>query len=203
MFLFNGPESAARTVLLAHGAGAPMDHAFMEAFARGIAAGGHRIARFEFPYMTRRRNEGGKRPPDRLPVLLDAWRKAVKDLGKVGSLIIGGKSLGARTASLVADEIGAAGLLCLGFPFHAPGRPEKSKVHQLTDIRTPTLIVQGERDPFGRKEEVEGYRLPPGIRLHFLPDGEHGFKPRKSSGRTEEQNWKEGIEAVLGFLDKV
>lgn len=200
MILHDGPESSRHTVLLAHGAGAPMDHPFMETFARGIAAGGHHVARFEFPYMARRRDGGGKKPPDRLPVLLDAWRAAADELGPVESLVVGGKSLGARTASLMADDLGAAGLVCLGFPFHAPGRPEKVKLHSLPTLETPALIVQGERDPFGRKEEVEGYELSDAIRLHFLCDGDHGFKPRKSSGRTEEQNWREGIDAVLEFL---
>jgi predicted alpha/beta-hydrolase family hydrolase len=116
-------------------------------------------------------------------------------------LVIGGKSMGGRIASLVADEAGAAGLVCLGYPFHPVGQPERLRVEHLEAIRTPTLIVQGERDPFGSQEEVAGYRLSSAIRIAWVVDGDHSFKPRKKSGRTEQQNWEAALGEIVTFLE--
>jgi len=196
--LFDGPADGLVTVALAHGAGAPMDSPFMAAFADGLAAAGLRVARFEFPYMAERRTSGRKRPPDRAPVLLETWRQVIARLG-ADNLVIGGKSLGGRMASLVADEAGVGGLVCLGYPFHPPGRPEKPRTEQLAALKTPTLILQGTRDPLGNADDVAGYTLSPAIRVHWLADGDHGFKPRKASGRSERQNWDEAIAAVAAF----
>ena len=200
-FLFDGPDNAPLTVLLAHGAGAAMDSPFMEAFATGLAGHGYRVVRFEFPYMAERRKSGRKPPPNTARVLLDTWTAAIGALGDPGKIIIGGKSLGGRTASLVADGAGVRGLVCLGYPFQAPGRaPDGARVRHLATLRTPTLILQGTRDPFGGTEQVSGFDLSPAIGLYWLEDGDHGFKPRKSSGRTEQQNRDRGIAAIAGFL---
>ena len=201
-FLWNGPEDGPRLVL-AHGAGAPMDSAALEALARGLAAEGLRVARFEFPYMRARRTEKRQRPPDREPVLLDTWRAAMAELGGAETLVIGGRSMGGRMASMVADEAGARGLVCLGYPFHPPGQPERTRTAHLEPLRTPTLIVQGTRDPFGTPEDVAGYRLAPAIRIVWLEDGDHSFKPRAASGRTEKQNLQEAIAAVAGFVQSL
>lgn len=198
-FLFDGPADAPLTIALAHGAGAPMDSAFMDHFAEGLAAHGLRVARFEFPYMAARRRMGTRPGPDRHPVLEATWRNAVEELGGPEALVIGGKSMGGRIASMIAEDTGVRGLVCLGYPFHPPGKPAGPRVAHLANLRTPTLIVQGTRDSFGKPDEVAAYPLSPAIRLHWLEDGDHSFKPRKLSGRTEEQNWDEGIEAVAGF----
>jgi predicted alpha/beta-hydrolase family hydrolase len=198
-WLFDGPEDAPR-IVLAHGAGAPMDSASMQALARGLAAEGFRVARFEFPYMQARRTEGRQKPPDREPVLLDTWRAAIAELGGAGPLVVGGKSMGGRMASMIADEAGVRGLVCLGYPFHPPGQPAKTRTAHLEHLRTPTLVVQGTRDPFGTPDDVAGYRLSPSIRIVWLEDGDHSFKPRASSGRTEAQNVREAVAAVTGFV---
>ena len=199
-FLWDGDRGAALTVVLAHGAGAPMDSPFMAFFAGGLAGRGSRVARFEFPYMAERRASGVRRPPDRAPKLIACWRAVIAELG-ARSLVIGGKSLGGRMASLVADEAGVRGLLCLGFPFHAPGRPAGARVDHLATFATPTLIVQGSRDPLGARDEVRDTARSAAVRVHWLADGDHGFKPRKASGRTEPENWAEGLAAAAGFLD--
>ena len=101
--LFDGPDekSAKHTLILAHGAGAPMDSGFMNVFAAGIGERGIRVARFEFPYMDGRRVTGKKRPPDRQPKLLETWREVITQIG--GSAVnIGGKSMGGRMATLLA-----------------------------------------------------------------------------------------------------
>ena len=113
-FLFDGPEASAHRLVLAHGAGAPMDSPFMAAFAEGLGARGIGVARFEFPYMRQRRTGGGKRPPDRAPALRQSWLEVIDALGGAPGLAIGGKSMGGRIASLLADEAGVRGLVCLG-----------------------------------------------------------------------------------------
>ena len=135
--VFDGPAAAPLTIALAHGAGAPMDSPFMAAFAEGLAAEGFRVVRFEFPYMVKRRLTGTRRPPDRVPVLLEAWRAVIAALGP-GRLVIGGKSLGGRMASLVADETGVRGLVCLGFPFHAPGKPATERIGHMANLEIGT-----------------------------------------------------------------
>ncbi|MEA2691356.1 MAG: uncharacterized protein QOJ16_743 [Acidobacteriota bacterium] len=197
--LADGPEDSAHTVVLAHGAGAPMDSPFMNTLAAGLAARGIRVVRFEFPYMHARR-EGQRRPPDREPVLRKAWHQVIGELGGGANLVIGGKSLGGRIASYVADEARVKGLVCLGYPFHPPGDKQKLRTAHLATLQTPTLIVQGTRDDFGTPAQVSGYDLSPAIRLVWLEDGDHSWKPRKASGRTEAGNLAEGVEAVAEFV---
>jgi predicted alpha/beta-hydrolase family hydrolase len=197
--LIDGPKRAERTIILAHGAGAGMDTDFMNAFAPGLAKHGLRVVRFEFPYMAARRETGKGRPPDREPVLRDSWHRVI-DSVKSKTLFIGGKSMGGRIASLVADEAEVDGLICLGYPFHPTGKPDQLRIEHLKSIRTPTLIVQGDRDPFGNRQEVAEFKLSKHVRVHWLPDGDHSFKPRKASGWTLEENWEEGIDAVASFV---
>jgi predicted alpha/beta-hydrolase family hydrolase len=197
--IFDGPAEGP-TLVLAHGAGAPMDSPFLNTVATGLAAGGIRVVRFELPYMRRRRETGERRPPDREPVLRQAWLEAIAALGGGDRLVIGGKSLGGRMASLVADEARVSGLVCLGYPFHPPGQPEKLRTAHLRDLRTPTLIVQGTRDPLGTREEVAGYDLSPAIRVVWLEDGDHSFKPRVSSRATERGHLAAAVAAVGEFV---
>ncbi len=137
--LFDGPTGSLLTLVLAHGAGGPMDSAFLTTVAKSIAGRGFRVARFEFAYMRAR-------------------------------------------------------------PFHPPGKPERLRTAHLADLKTPALIVQGERDPFGPREEVESYRLSPSIRLVWIAAGDHSFKPPAKSGRTEAGNVAEAVVAVADFL---
>jgi predicted alpha/beta-hydrolase family hydrolase len=200
-FLWNGPPSAP-VLALAHGAGAPMDSPFMQAFAEGLGARGVRVARFEFPYMAKRRNDGTKRPPDPMAVLMATWRAVLAELGD--AIAIGGKSMGGRVASMIAAEREAEGrpvgkVVCLGYPFHAAGRTEPRTGH-LQGHCTPTLICQGTRDAMGNEAEVAGYALAPAVRIHWLADGDHSFKPRKASGRSEAENWAEAMDSVAGFV---
>lgn len=195
----DGPPDAERTIVLAHGAGAPMTSPFLERIAAGLAARGLRVARFEFPYMAARR-QGRRPPPDRAPVLLETWRTVLAELGDPRRVVIGGKSLGGRMASMIADESGARGLVCLGYPFHPSGKAESLRVGHLESLRTPTLIVQGTRDALGSREEVAGYTLSPAIRIAWIEDGDHSFKPRARSGRTEPQNLEEAVAVSADFV---
>jgi len=202
-FLENGKKSDFPTLILAHSAGAPMDSPFMDYYAQELAALGHHILRFEFPYMQKRRLNGGRRPPDRQPVLLNCWREVIEVAGQASGLVIGGKSMGGRMASMIADEVGALGLVCLGYPFYAPKKQDKPRTGHLEGLKTPTLIVQGDRDAMGSREVVMEYSLSEGINIRWLEDGDHGFKPRKKSGRTELENWRDGVSHVSEFMSSL
>jgi len=177
-----------------------MDSPFMEVMAVGLAAAGLRVVRFEFPYMQRRRETGGRRPPDRMETLLQSWMSVIETLGPPERLVIGGKSMGGRVASRVADEAGVRGLICLGYPFHPPRRPDRLRTEHLVQLVTPTLILHGTRDGFGLPDEIAGYDLAPAIRVRFLEDGDHSFKPRVRSGRTEAQNLEQAIRWMVEFV---
>ncbi len=202
--LTNGPETAPYTVVFAHGAGIGMDAPFMMSFAEGLAANGFRVVRFEFPYMSQRRESGTRRPPDRPPALLEAFREAIAlAAAPPGRLVLAGKSMGGRMATMIADQVGAAAVLVFGYPFHPPKKPENLRTEHLKGLATPTLICQGERDPFGTQEEVAAFGLSGAIKYCWLEDGDHDFKPRKTSGATHQTNWIEAIEASSAFLDNL
>ncbi|WP_417810746.1 alpha/beta family hydrolase [Thalassospira alkalitolerans] len=202
-FLFCGPEDAALTIILAHGAGAAMDSPFMNEISAGLAACGYRVARFEFPYMAKRRLDGKKRGPDRAPVLIDTFAQVVAQLGNPESLIIGGKSMGGRIASMVGDDLGVRGVVCLGYPFHPPGKPENLRTEHLKGMKTPILICHGTRDPFGTPDEVAGYGLSDAVTLHWVADGNHDFDVRKKSGRTQADSIRDAVAAIADFADMV
>ncbi len=199
-YRIDGPADAGSTFLFAHGAGAPMDSGFMNRVAAGIAARGVRVVRFEFPYMAKRRTDGRRGAPDREPVLRARWTQAVADFGGGTRVAVGGKSMGGRIASMIADEVGARALVCFGYPFHPPGQPEKLRTKHLAALRTPALVIQGTRDAFGGPEEVASYELSPAIRVRWIENGDHSFKPPARSGRTEAGNVEEAIGAAADFL---
>ncbi len=201
--IHDGPENASMTLVLAHGAGAPMDSPFMNRIASGVAASGIHVVRFEFPYMSAQRRTGQRFAPDREAVLRATWQEVVETLGGVARLVIGGKSMGGRIASMIADEARAAGLVCLGYPFHPPGRAQRLRIEHLRELRTPALIVQGTRDALGSREEVATYELSPRVRIAWIEYGDHSFKPPKRSTRTLEQNMADAIKLVIDFVDRL
>lgn len=192
-------KSELTTLVLAHGAGAGMDSDFMVAFAEGLSARGLQVVLFEFPYMQKRRIDGKRRPPDRAPKLMEYYKEVIADLEPGRRLIIGGKSMGGRIASMLLAENNklADGLLMLGYPFAPPGKPDKLRVEHFPDIENPTVIVQGERDTFGGKAFVEDLTLPLNFNVFWSEDGDHSLKPRKASGRTESENWEAAMDAVI------
>lgn len=189
------------TLLLAHGAGAPMDSPFMTQLAAALSTRGIKVVRFEFPYMAARREDGRKRPPNPMPVLEQCMRELAAEIS--GPLFLGGKSMGARVASQLAAEVGAAGFICFGYPFHPPGKPERTRIEHLQQITCPGLIVQGTRDPFGKPEEVAAYPLDPSLQVHWLESGEHDFRPLKSSGLTQQALIEEAAAVAAAFMVQV
>ena len=190
------------TLILAHGAGAPMDSDFMQQMAQNLAARRVAVLRFEFAYMAARRLDGKKRPPNPQAHLLQQWREVYSQVRQqvAGPLAVGGKSMGGRMASQLADELAADALVCLGYPFYAVGKPEKPRVAHLAELRTATLIVQGERDALGNRQAVADYNLSPAINLHWLATGDHDLKPLKSSGFTQPQHLLSAADAIAAFL---
>jgi uncharacterized protein len=207
-FLFDGADNAPVTILLAHGAGAPMDSMSMEATAKALVTANFRVVRFEFGYMAARRTSDSRKPPPRAEVLKPEYMKAVAELGATGALVIGGKSMGGRVASMIADDLYSAkriaGLLCLGYPFHPPGKPEQLRTKHLAGLMTPTLICQGTRDEFGTREEVPGYTLSDKIEILWLDDGDHDLKPRKRiSGLSPADHLRTMAETVKAWTDRL
>jgi predicted alpha/beta-hydrolase family hydrolase len=198
--IIDGPAGAELTAILAHGAGDGMESRFLTTVAAGLATRDIRVIRFEFPYMARRRLGGTSRAPDRTEVLLDSWRSIIAEHGPPDRLVVGGKSMGGRMASMVADEASVRGLVCFGYPFHPPGQPERLRTAHLERLRTPTLIIQGERDPFGTRDDVALYNLSAAIAIHWIEDGDHSLVPRKKSGRTAVINMGEAIESSARFI---
>lgn len=209
-YLVDEPEiPVVANLILAHGAGAPMDSAFMNTVAQGVAKNGIRVWRFEFPYMCERRETGKKRPPNTQKVLLESWSEAFCEVSErlksqgdqsYEAIFIGGKSMGGRMASLLADKIIPKGLVCLGYPFYALGKPEKPRTEHLVEILTPTLILQGTRDPMGNKQRVSEYLLSTKIDIRWMEDGDHDFKPRVKSGLTHPQNMQLANQYMTDFI---
>jgi len=181
-----------------------MDSPFMCYVAEAISKQGVRVGRFNFPYMVRAVEEGRRRPPGAINKLLTSWEDVIRNVGsplKAGQkLAIGGKSMGGRIASMSTHPEYVSALICLGYPFHPPGKPEKLRIDHFVDIKVPAMIIQGERDTFGNQEEVKRMNLPSRIEKVWLADGDHSFKPRKISGRTLEQNMDLAVENLVAFL---
>lgn len=208
VFLTAGPVRARTCLILAPGAGAPATSPWMERVSDLLSDAGLRVLRFDFAYMAARA-AGVRRPPSRAEALVSEYEAAVEaaraELRSGQRLVVGGKSLGGRVASLAAqslfDRRRISGLVCLGYPFHPPEKPEQLRTRHLAALTCPTLILQGERDPFGVPSEVAGYGLAPAIAVHWLRDGDHDLKPRKSSGATLESNLSEAVGTIVGFAD--
>ena len=197
-------------LLLAHGAGQQMTSPFFETVTSLIVERGVGVTRFEFAYMAQRRHGGKRRPPPRADVLTTEYMCAVaqirEQLGSGTRLLIGGKSMGGRMASMIADELyetrQISGLICLGYPFHPPGNPDKLRTDHLEDLACPTLIVQGERDPFGTRADVESYQLSKAIEVKWATDGDHDLGPRGGKGVSRKDNLKLAADAIAAFASR-
>jgi predicted alpha/beta-hydrolase family hydrolase len=208
-FLSAGPTDAKATLLLAHGAGAGMESRFMVEMAALLAERDVRTLRFEFAYMAARREGGKRKPPPRAETLAGEYRDAVvaaRKLAPQARLAIGGKSMGGRVASYIGDELYNAGdahaLICIGYPFHPPNKPTQLRTAHLESLTCPALFVQGERDPFGSKDEIAAYKLARAIHFHWASDGDHDLGPRGGSGFTRKGNLAAAADAIAACLLK-
>ncbi len=207
--LSTGDQASKALIMLAPGAGASVTSAWMERMAGLLADAGLGVVRFDFSYMIAREESGSRRPPPKAEKLIGEYQDAVASvLGRLSRgqrLFIGGKSMGGRVASLAAqglfDAKKIAGLVCLGYPFHPPDKPEQLRTAHLTTLTCPTLIVQGERDPFGGRSEVDGYGLAKAIDVRWLVDGDHDFRARRGSGATLASNMQAAAGYIRDFAD--
>lgn len=185
-----------------------MTSPFMERIAALLAARGIAVYRFEFAYMAARRRGGKRRPPPKAEALMPEFIAAIADVEardgpEAAPLFVGGKSMGGRVASMIVDELHrdgrSAGCAVLGYPFHPPGMPEKLRTAHLEILAAPMLIVQGERDPFGSRAEVETLTLSPSISFVWATDGDHDLGPRGGQGVTRSQNLEAAADAISEF----
>ena len=200
--IINAPDNPKATLLLAHGAGAGIDTPFMTTIAEGIAGFDITVIRFEFPYMTKARTLGKKQPPNANAVLEQAYQTQIQSSIGLLPLFIGGKSMGGRIASQIADDQPICGCICLGYPFHPPGNPAKLRTAHLQQISTPVCILQGTRDPFGHKEEIIHYSLSSKVEMHFLEHGNHSFATRKKDPCRTEELLQQSSEIAAHFILK-
>ena len=191
------------TFVFAHGAGAGKDSEFMHDVATMLAKHRIQVVRFNFPYMQKAVELGKKRPPDRGPVLEQAFLDVIAQQETNLPLFIGGKSMGGRIATLILTQSTALGAMCFGYPFHPPGKPEKLRTEHLMDINKPVLVLQGQRDTFGNQQEVTQYPLSTSVDVQFFDDGDHSLKPRKASGLTQQQHIQSAVEQCIGFITRV
>lgn len=192
-------KAAHWTFVYAPGAGSNIHDPFGASAARELAAKGVATVRFQFPYM-----EAGRRSPDRTPVLESTWR-AVIDAARDPKtrLVVGGRSMGGRIASMVvAAGVPVDALALFAYPLHAPGKPDHPRTEHLPAIKRPTLFVSGTNDAFGSAEELRSaVKKLKGAKLHVLDRADHGFSVPKSSGRTREDVWAEATAAFIDWLD--
>lgn len=200
----NSPEAV---VILGHGAGAPADSPFMEMLSASLQQRGLANVRFEFPYMQKRRADGKKRPPDRQPVLLEHFAGVLgrvrQELGSDCRVLVGGKSMGGRMASiLAAGQTGIDGLVCYGYPFHAPGKPDLWRTGHFPHIDCPAMIFQGTRDPFGKPHELadHGEELA-GAEVYWLEGGDHDFRPLVRQPWTQQDLVDEAARKTREFVE--
>lgn len=199
----SGANPVAR-LILAHGAGAGKEHEFIQAVARALNALSIEVVLFNFPYMQVIKETGKRRPPDKAEKLLAHFSELIDHVSQTRQSLptfIGGKSMGGRMATMLIDNTESVkGAAILGYPFHPPGKPEKTRTEHLETIAKPILIVQGERDTFGTQNEVEAYTLSSSIHCEFLVDGDHSLKPRKASGKTYQEHIERASTLIEAFI---
>ncbi|MBE1301636.1 MAG: alpha/beta hydrolase [Alteromonadaceae bacterium] len=191
------------TLLFAHGAGADKSSEFMQLTAGLFREHQVDCRLFNFDYMDKAAELGTRRPPDRMPKLTERFVNEIAHIDSTIPLFIGGKSMGGRVASMLVEETDALGGVCFGYPFHPPGKPDKLRTEHLESLGKPLFIAQGDRDPFGKREEVESYCLSSLVNVCFIENGEHSFKTRKSDQNTTEQNMQAAVKSSVEFIKMV
>lgn len=198
--LTNTPPKPVARFMFAHGAGAGKESEFMQTMATLLCAQSIDVVRFDFPYMQTITKTGKRRPPDKADTLLAYFTQLVNEQEDDLPLFIGGKSMGGRMATMLLDLPKVNGAVVFGYPFHPPGKPDKTRIAHLAQVSKPLCVVQGERDTFGTKDDISQYSLDPSINITFLPDGDHSLKPRKASGYTLEENLQRGATIAAAFI---
>jgi predicted alpha/beta-hydrolase family hydrolase len=180
------------TVLLSHGAGNGIDTPDLLALDKALPPQGISVVRFEQPWRV-----AGRRVAT-APNTLDVALTAAANWMRVRTpLVVGGRSAGARSAARTARSLGAAGCLAIAFPLHPPGRPDSSRVEELRNVRVPTLVVQGEKDPMGQPDEFPDL---PGVDLTVIPGGDHSLRVGKREALSQDDALAVLVESTLEWL---
>lgn len=208
----NTVDNPIAQIVFAHGAGADMHHEFMEQVSGLLNEQNINVLRFNFPFTDKRIELGKRYPPDRMPKLIDCYKRVIDNLSVMDNkqtmlpLFIGGKSMGSRVAATIAadDDIAKLiqGVFCFGYPFHPAKKPEKLRLEPLQNTQKPVLILQGDRDTLGSQVEIEQYKVSPLCHTIFLPDGDHSLKPRVKSGYTHQQHIQTAVNAIVKFIQE-
>jgi predicted alpha/beta-hydrolase family hydrolase len=199
--VIDGPARPPELLVLGHGAGASMTSDYMAFFARALASANRAVVRFNFPYM-----EAGRKSPGSQAVSEEAFADVVAHLrGELSpaKMFLGGKSYGGRIAShVVANGTQCDGIVFLGYPLHAPGRPDRIRADHFKDVSCPMLFVEGTRDPFCPLETLATVRrkIETLTDLLVIDDGDHSLKVRKSSGRSTPEAWSEAVAGISEWL---
>lgn len=199
------PKGTSRIVFL-HGSGGGPDTEFMDFFAEQAVALGAEVIRPDFPYWQKVRETGKPRPPNKMPILVDAVGGLLDDLQQDGKpLVLMGKSLGSRVVLRLADKHRAKAVIALGFPFHPPQKPEKSRLDELQMTQVSGLILQGTRDPFSkpllkRAEQGKSAELPDNWQLQWLEGADHGFAATKAKAANTPGLWQQAADAIKEFI---
>ena len=191
------PTDAKSTgVILGHGAGGNMHSEFMSYFQRKIAEVGYACMKFNFPY-----SQNKKKVPDPQPVLMASYRKAIEAMPSE-KVVIGGKSMGGRIASYVADSDKVRGLLFLGYPLHAPGKVDQLRDEHLYRIQKPMLFISGTKDPFAREDLLLSTLKKIGkyAELHAVQGGGHSLEVSRKTGLPTDEIRTAAVDAIVRWL---
>jgi uncharacterized protein len=204
--LLQAPPGARACYVLAHGAGAGMDHPFMANVARGLALRGLATLRYQFPYMER--GSGRPDPPKLAHATVRAASATTLRLLPDLPLIAGGKSFGGRMTSQAqakASLPGVRGLAFLGFPLHPAGRPSQDRAEHLFDVQIPMLFLQGTRDRLASLDQLQPLCKKLGKRttLKLFADADHSFHMPARNGRNDAQMLGEVLDALAAWIDSV
>lgn len=202
--LINGPKEAKNILILAHGAGAPMDSVFMNTISDGLNKNQIMTIRFEFPYMSKRRM-GKNSFPDNIVILCDFYKNLFMQIKKIypkKNIWIGGKSMGGRISAIISTYIDIKGVVVFGYPFHPIKNIDKLRLSCLKDEGPPILIIQGTRDKFGNRNEVKKYKINKKNEIYWIEGGDHSFNTLKKSPISYEDAIVNAYSRASNFIKK-
>lgn len=196
----DNPDGKVR-VVFAHGAGAGLQSDFMQFIALGLALHNIEVVRFNFPYWQKFIDSGVRRPPNPMAHLEHCMATVANQFKDAKPLFLMGKSMGARVAFRQADQVGAKAAIALGYPFHPVGKADRLRLNDLANSCQRNLILQGDRDSFGKPEEVLHYALPGNIQLRWLAGGDHSLQTTAGSAMAPTELWQQAINQVIRFIE--
>tara|TARA_R110000744_G_scaffold238020_1_gene355398 strand:- start:205 stop:870 length:666 start_codon:yes stop_codon:yes gene_type:complete len=207
--LLNRAKGENALVIFAHGAGADMNHQYIEDLVGLMNAQQLSVLRFNFPFMDKRKLDGKRRPPERMPALVACYQSVLAETDTNLPIFIAGKSMGGRVAATLASDKAfilrhkIGGVICLGYPFHPIKKPENLRLEPLQETQLPVLILQGQRDALGSEIEINSYEISSLCQIQYFNDGDHDLKPRVKSGYNLKQHQIAAVNKMRNFIDEI